>query len=95
MQPFSPMTTFYETIAGDARINTTHISLYMALLQQWNLKQGNNPVSIKRGDIMKSAKISARHTYNKYINELHKYGYIEYLPSSNSLHNSIVYLKQL
>lgn len=95
MQHFSPMTTFYEAIAGDARINSTHISLYMALLQQWNLAQEINPISIIRDNIMKTAKISARHTYNKIMNELHNYGYIIYQPSSNPLNRSIVHLNCL
>jgi len=95
MQTFSPLTVFYEAIDGDARINTTHISLYMALLQQCNLMQAKNPVSIKRDDIMKSAKVSARHTYYKCMNELHEYGYIIYRPSSNPSEKSIVHLKSL
>ena len=95
MQPFVPMTAFYEAIANDARIHTTHISLYMALLQQWNLDQGKNPITINRDNIMKAAKISARHTYNKCINGLHEYGYIKYIPSSDAFSGSSVYLKPL
>jgi hypothetical protein len=39
MEPFPQMTKFYEAIENDVRIGTSHISLYMALLQQWNLNQ--------------------------------------------------------
>lgn len=92
MQPFSPLTEFYEAIIDDVRINTTHISLYMALLQLWNLNQGKNPITISREIIMKMAKISARHTYNKCINELREYGYIIYYPSSNPSICSTVHL---
>ena len=38
MELFEPLAEFYETIADDGRISATHISLYIALLQQWNLK---------------------------------------------------------
>lgn len=95
MQPFGPMAEFYKAIADDERINTTHISLYMALLQQWNLNQDKNLITITRANIMKMAKISARHTYNKCINELQEYGYIKYVPSSNANSGSSVYLNPL
>lgn len=61
MEPFPPLTVFYKTIATDARIGVTHISLYMALLQQWNINGGINPVTIIRVDIMMAAKINARY----------------------------------
>lgn len=95
MELFPPLTKFYSTIEKDARINTTHISLYMALLQQWNLNGGVNPFQIERGVIMSAAKINARHTYNKCINNLHDFGYISYVPSSNSFSSSKIYLMEL
>jgi hypothetical protein len=95
MELFPPLTGFYKAIADDTRISSTHISLYMALLQQWNLNGGKSPLSIERDSIMKSAKINARYTFDKCINNLHEYGYITYLPSSNQFTNSTVYLKGL
>jgi hypothetical protein len=93
MELFPPLTGFYNAIEADVRINTTHISLYIALLQQWNLAGGKNPLTIKRDVIMNAAKINARHTYNKCINDLQEFGYITYLPSSNQFTNSTVYFK--
>lgn len=95
MELFEPLTEFYEAIEDDVRISTTHISIYMALLQQWNLSGGINPVTIVRSNIMKAAKISARYTYNKCMNNLQEFGYITYLPSSNPFSSSTVYLKGL
>ena len=95
MELFPPLTEFYEAIEDDVRIGTSHISLYMALLQQWNLNGGSNPVIIIRTTIMKAAKINARYTYNKCMNNLQEFGYIIYLPSSNAFSSSIVYLKGL
>ena len=95
MQMFEPLTVFYEAIADDARIGTTHISLYMALLQQWNLNGGMNPIIIARVTIMKAAKINARYTYYKCMNNLQEFGYITYLPSSNPCSSSTVFLKGL
>jgi hypothetical protein len=94
MELFEPLAEFYETIADDGRISATHISLYIALLQQWNLNDCKNPIIIHRESIMKVAKISRR-TYNRRINELCKYGYIQYVPSSNPVSGSTVYLKRL
>jgi len=95
MELFPPLTWFYEAIEGDVRIGATHISLYLALLQQWNLAAGKNPLSIERIVIMKAAKINARFTYNKCMNNLQEFGYITYLPSSNQFTSSTVYLKGL
>ena len=95
MELFPPLTGFYEAIEDDARISTTHISLYMALLQQWNMNGGTNPVSIVRASIMKAAKINARYTYNKCMNNLQEFGYITYFPASNAFSGSTVYLKGL
>jgi hypothetical protein len=68
MELFPALTRFYDAIEDDVRISPTHISLYMALLQEWNINGGTNPVTIVRGGIMKAAKINARHTYNKCMN---------------------------
>lgn len=93
MEVFAPLTVFFDAISEDARISTTHVSLYMSLLQQWNIKGGVNPFSIDRDIVMKTAKINARFTYHKCMNHLQEYGYIKYLPSSNSFRQSIIYLK--
>lgn len=93
MELFSPLSLFYTAIADDVRISATHISLNMALMQQWNIMGGKNPFAIHREAIMKTAKISARCTYNKCLNNLQEYGYIKYLPSTNSFSKSIIYLK--
>ncbi len=95
MEMFEPLAGFYEAIADDPRIGVTHISLYMALLQQWNMNSGINPVIVVRSDIMKAAKINARYTYNKCMNNLQEFGYITYLPASNPFICSIVYLNRL
>ena len=95
MDIFPPLTGFYDAIAADTRIGASHISIFMALLQQWNISGGNNPFIIKRNWVMQSAKISSRQTYNKYMNELKEYGYINYEPSANQFESSIIYLKNM
>lgn len=93
MELFPPLSLFYKAIADDSRIGATHISLYMALLQLWNLNGGRNPVEVRRSVLMKTAKINARHTYNRCINNLHEFGYISYKPSPNGSVSSRVHLK--
>lgn len=92
MEIFQPLSDFYNAIEDDVKINSTHISLYFALLHKWNLDQSQNPLLIARDELMKAAKINARHTYNKCMNELDEYGYINYSPSSNPFTGSKVYL---
>jgi hypothetical protein len=95
METFKPLSDFYEAIEDDVRINTTHISLYFALLQKWNLNKAQNPIIVFREELMKAAKISSRFTYNKYMNQLREFGYISYQPSCSQFTGSLVCLKRL
>ena len=93
MEIFQPLTGFFKAIENDGRIGWTHISLYFALLHKWNLDQSQNTIVVARDELMRIAKINARHTYNKCMNELDAYGYIKYTPSSNPAVGSRVELK--
>lgn len=86
------LTGFYNKIVYDERLNPTHISLYLALFQFWNLNRFQNPISVSRNELMKLCKISAYATYHKCIKELHNFGYIRYMPSFNPYKGSLVYL---
>ena len=86
------LTGFYEKIHQDNRLNPTHISLYLALFQFWNLNHFQNPISISRNEMMKLSKIAALGTYHKCIKELQEFGYTEYLPSFNPYKGSLVNL---
>lgn len=86
------LTGFYDKIQQDERLNPTHISLYIALFQFWNLNHFQNPISISRNEMMKLSKISAFGTYHKCIKELQIFGYIEYIPSFNPYKGSLVNL---
>ncbi len=83
--------SFYERIAEDGRISSTHISLYTAMLYLYAGQPEVYPVQVKRSVLMFTAKISARQTYNKGMRELHDYGYINYIPSSNQFEVSLIY----
>ncbi len=86
------LTGFYDKIQQDERLNPTHISLYLALFQFWNINHFQNPISISRNEMMKLSKISALGTYHKCIKELQNFGYIEYIPSFNPYKGSLVNL---
>ena len=86
------LTGFYDKIQQDERLNPTHISLYLALFQFWNLNHFRNPISISRNEMMRLSKISALGTYHKCIKQLQDFGYIEYLPSFNPYKGSLVNL---
>ena len=89
------LTSFYSAIRDDHRITTTHISLYMALFQLYNLNQLRNPVNINRKAIMELAKISGLATFHKCIKDLNDFGYILYKPSYNRSISSRVFLLEL
>lgn len=85
-------TGFFGRVARDHRLNPTHISLYMALFQQWNLHRFRNPISIAREEVMATSRIHSRVTYHKCIRELHAWGYLHYVPSFNHYRGSLVYM---
>ncbi len=86
------MTAFFDRVAKDDRLNSSHVSLYVALFQFWNISRFRNPVSIARNEVMRISKIGAKGTYHRCIKELHNFGYISYKPSHNPLKGSLVYL---
>ena len=91
MELFPPLTGFYYAVSGDVRIGLLHISVYMALFQQWNLN-GANPILVFWTEIMMQVRINARHTYIKFTNNLVEYGYMCYYPSANGRTGSKVFL---
>ena len=95
MEPLKELTNFYVAIKEDHRIGTTHISLYMALFQFFNLNGFRNPVEITRTSLMEVAKISGIATYHKCIKDLNEFGYIKYKPSYNPAISSQVCLMKV
>ena len=86
------LTAFYEMVSSDDRLFPSHISLYMALFQLWNLNHFKNPVSICRKDTLQLSKIGSYNTYHKCLHDLHSFGYIKYEPSHNQFIGSKVHL---
>ena len=72
---------FLDTSAEDGQIGPGHISLYLALVKCWAEKDFEDPFLVVRAQVMSKAKINGRSTYQKYIQDLFRYGYIGYNPS--------------
>ena len=85
----------YVKFAEDENLNTSHISLYLALFQFWNMNRFTNPFYINRNEVMKVSKIGSKNTYHKCLRELDKWKYIEYLPSNNPFKSSQINLPNL
>ena len=86
------LTGFFDRIVQDRNLNPTHISLYIALFQFWNVNRFQNPISITRDEVMRISKICSKATYHKCMRELNEKGYIKYEPSFNPFKGSMVIL---
>ena len=73
----------FEKFFFDDRLNPTHISLYMALFQEWNSSRFASEFFVNRRELMRVAKIGSKSTYHRCIVELDKWDYLSYFPSSN------------
>ena len=76
--------------SDDDRLNPSHVSLYLALFQFWNMNRFQNPISINRSEVMRISKIGSKSTYHRCINELSKWNYLEYKPSKNPMKGSTI-----
>jgi len=73
----------FQQFSRDSRLNPTHISLYMALFQYWNINRFPEEFYINREEIMKMSKIGSKATYHRCLKNLDRWKYIRYLPSHN------------
>ncbi len=73
----------FKRFACDPRLNPTHISLYMALFQFWNINRFPHIFYINREELMKMSKIGSKATYHRCLKNLNHWSYIVYFPSHN------------
>ena len=73
----------FEKFYFDDRLNPTHISLYMALFQEWNSSRFADEFFVNRRDLMKVAKIGSKSTYHRCVTDLNAWSYLCYYPSNN------------
>ncbi|MDR9458268.1 MAG: hypothetical protein RI572_12755 [Salegentibacter sp.] len=84
------LNAIFEKFRKDSRPNSTHLSLYFALLHLWNLHRFPGMFFLHRQDVMDLAKIGSKTTYHQCIKDLHHWGYMHYAPSHNPLKGSRV-----
>ena len=84
------LTGFFNKISYETNLKPTHISLYLALFQCWNVNRFNNPTSISREEIMKASKINSKATYHKCMKELELLGFMVYNPTFNPHSSSTI-----
>lgn len=80
----------FQIIVEDSRLNPTHVSLYMALFQIWNITRFAEVFYINRQEVMQLSKIGSKSTYHRCLTDLNNWKYIEYIPSHNMYKGSEV-----
>jgi hypothetical protein len=73
----------FSTFYFDDRLNPTHISLYMALFQEWNSSRFAIEFYVNRRDLMLASKIGSKSTYHRCVTDLDSWKYLSYFPSNN------------
>ena len=73
----------FEKFFLDDRLNPTHISLYMALFQEWNSSRFADEFYVNRRDLMLVSKIGSKSSYHRCVRELDSWDYLSYFPSNS------------
>jgi hypothetical protein len=77
------LNSFFEISGNDNRLTAYHISLYMALFQQWNRNRFRDSFPVDREELMQLSRIGSKNTYAKCMKQLHQWGYIHYTAKGN------------
>ncbi|MDT0642190.1 hypothetical protein RM553_05025 [Zunongwangia sp. F363] len=78
----------FELFYSDDRLNPNHISLYMALFQEWNSSRFADTFFINRREMMNAAKIGSKTSYHRCVRDLDQWKYLAYFPSNNPFKGS-------
>jgi hypothetical protein len=71
----------FKLLGEDVRILPIHLGLIMALLHYHNGLKFTDDFHASRRKLMRFCGLRAIGTYHKYLSELVRYGYLEYVPS--------------
>ncbi len=82
----------FQKFYADKRLNTTHVSLYMALFQFWNLNRFREEFYIDRQEVMELSKIGSTATYHRCLKQMDSWNYLKYMPSHNPYKGSKIKL---
>jgi len=89
------MAGFFAAIEEDMRVRLVHIGLYAALMVYWQQHGRGRVIFPPPRRIMDMAKVSGRTTYQRYLRELHAYGYIRYVASYYPRRRSAIFLLEI
>lgn len=81
MDKLEHLTHLICRLVSDRRLKPVHISLSIAICQNWILHQFERTHNASRAILMKGAGIRSRATYHKTLKDLQRYGYVKYTPS--------------
>jgi len=82
----------FQKFYADDRLNTTHVSLYIALFQYWNINRFPEEFYIDRQEVMKLSKIGSTATYHGCLKQMDSWKYLKYMPSHNPFKGSKIKL---
>lgn len=73
----------FEKFLFDDRLYPTHISLYLALFQEWNSSRLADEFFVNRRELKRVAKIGSKSTCYRCVTDLDSWNYLSYFPSNN------------
>ncbi|MBA6153087.1 hypothetical protein [Gelidibacter maritimus] len=85
----------FEKFFVDDRLKPTHISLYLALFQEWNCNRFGEIFKVNRRDLMTASKIGSKSSYHRCIRDLHDWDYLSYIPSNSPYKGSKIQMSVL
>ncbi|MNJ85891.1 hypothetical protein D3C87_33720 [compost metagenome] len=91
MEVQETLSNFFLRIAKDERISSTHIAVFVALIQYSVNNEFKNPILAFNNEIRSLVKLSHK-TCGKCVRDLSDYGYIKYEPSFKRTRGSRIHI---
>jgi hypothetical protein len=92
MEALELLNGFFGMVDEHPPIGTSHVGLYAALYYLYLLNASQDPILIRRKQVMQLAKIRGIATFHKCMNDLCEAGYIRYEATKNPARRSRVWL---
>ncbi|CAN5389070.1 hypothetical protein BH10BAC4_BH10BAC4_07480 [soil metagenome] len=92
MDKFLMLTHYIDRMVSDSRLKPIHLSLSIALCNEWIQNNLRAPYRVSRRLLMKASRIRSKATYHKTMRDLQMFGYLKYVPSYHPQKASKVFL---
>ena len=86
---------FFERFDADLRLTPFHISLYLALLHQWQRSSFADHLILNKKAMQQHSRIGSPHTLYRCLKELSMWGYIAYSANKNPVLGSSITIHRL